>query len=159
MVSVKDTGDESIFDRFTPLFANIVDLVERIQAKRMPTFSADISTVAILYYAGAKCRHPIIRRKAVALLGDSPRREGIWDSKGAASVLKQALALEERMANCSINDETDLSKSARLRGFCIDLDGESDQWGIQYKYLTSSDELVSSLENMMLESSGDDESS
>ncbi len=42
-----------------------------------------------------KCRHPVIRRKAVSLLYSSPRQEGIWDSILTARVAERLIGIEE----------------------------------------------------------------
>ncbi len=42
-----------------------------------------------------KCRHPVIRRKAVALLYSSPRQEGVWDSILTARVAERLIGIEE----------------------------------------------------------------
>ena len=42
-----------------------------------------------------KCRHPVIRRKAVSLLYTAPRQEGVWDSILTARVAERLIGIEE----------------------------------------------------------------
>lgn len=128
MISVKDSEDETDFDRFTPLFTDIIDLTERLYQRQVSFFCADISIVAILYYVGVKCRHPLIRRRAISLLSSTQRREGIWDSAGAAKVSREILEIEESRANDKVLVETDLKRDARIRGFSVILDDDNHTW-------------------------------
>jgi hypothetical protein len=54
----------------------------REQREQYPTtFLFDMEVVSPIYFVCIKCRHPQIRRRAIALLRQTFRREGLWDSR------------------------------------------------------------------------------
>jgi len=96
--------DETLWDQYTERMEKIVSLgslivnsisCEHIAQKRGPEFSLDMNIVAPLYGIAHRCRHPVIRRKAVALLYAAPRQEGIWDSILTARVAERLIHIEE----------------------------------------------------------------
>ncbi|KAH7162087.1 hypothetical protein B0J13DRAFT_535139 [Dactylonectria estremocensis] len=87
--------DETIFDDFFPEFTEIVEKTEHLLSSSSTKFSIDIGVVPLLYYVALKCRHPRVRRQAIRMLIESPRREAVWDSLGAACVLQEILQVEE----------------------------------------------------------------
>lgn len=60
-----------------------------------PRFRIDMEVIPMLYYVASKCRHPAIRREAIALLRDGARREGLWDGWAAAALAEEILTVEE----------------------------------------------------------------
>lgn len=65
--------------------------------------SFELSPIVPLFLTACRCRDPVIRRRAVALLLNCRRREGVWDSNGAGMVAVQVVKLEE-----GINDTVEL---------------------------------------------------
>ena len=59
------------------------------------TFLFDMEVVSPLYFVATKCRHPVIRRRAIKILEGSQRREGLWDSNVAAAIAKRSMEIEE----------------------------------------------------------------
>ena len=102
---VHRTGhDETIWDNFTKRFEQVVDLATSIVESlscdkstqdRGAEFSLDMHTIPHLYTVVHKCRHPIVRRKAVSLLFAAPRQEGVWDSILTARGAERLIAIEE----------------------------------------------------------------
>ena len=97
-------NDVTAWDWFTEDFEHIVDLAtlilkssngDKFTKNRGPDFTLDMGIVAPLFVVASKCRHPIIRRKAVALLYAAPRQEGIWDSVLTARVAERLIGIEE----------------------------------------------------------------
>lgn len=97
-------NDETAWDMFTEHYEHVVDLAAMIvkssthdksTEKRAPDFTLDMNIVAPLYAVAHKCRHPVIRRKAVSLLYAAPRQEGIWDSILTARVAGRLIDIEE----------------------------------------------------------------
>lgn len=97
-------NDETAWDMFTEHYEHVVDLAAMIvkssthdesMEKRGPDFTLDMNIVAPLYAVAHKCRHPVIRRKAVSLLYAAPRQEGIWDSILTARVAGRLIDIEE----------------------------------------------------------------
>ncbi|KAH7139380.1 hypothetical protein B0J11DRAFT_516671 [Dendryphion nanum] len=69
--------------------------------KRTPSSfspSFELSPIVPLFLTACRCRDPIIRRRALALLLNCRRREGVWDSYGAGMVALQCIKLEENIA-------------------------------------------------------------
>lgn len=67
-------------------------------ANRMPSSfspSFELSPIVPLFVTACRCRDPVLRRRAIALLLNCRRREGVWDSFGAGMVALQCVKLEE----------------------------------------------------------------
>ena len=60
-----------------------------------PIFSMDQNIVFPLFNIAWRCRDPIIRRRAIALLYSSPRQEGLWHSIITARVAEKIMMMEE----------------------------------------------------------------
>lgn len=60
-----------------------------------PMFSMDQNIVTPLFTIAHRCRDPIIRRRAIALLYSSPRQEGLWHSIITARVAEKIMMMEE----------------------------------------------------------------
>ncbi|KAK5114894.1 hypothetical protein LTR62_002053 [Meristemomyces frigidus] len=100
-------AEESATDKFMPQFEAAVILGESIQQSLgtfgdQPTFLFDMEIVSPLYFVGIKCRHPLLRRRAINILRSTTRREGLWDSDMAAVVAGRVIALEE--VNLTVRD-------------------------------------------------------
>jgi hypothetical protein len=112
---------ETGFDDLTDEFARIVGLAETLSnipsaipgAGTRPAYSFDMGILPPLYYTAVRCRDPIIRRKALALLSASPRREGVWDSLVLAAIVRWVIGEEES----DLDDVTcaeDVPRSVRI---------------------------------------------
>lgn len=94
------------YDAFTANFCSIVqdaelwvhdDASTSAQHSLDPQFISilpDIGIIGPLFEVANKCRHPYIRRRAIALL-EQNRYEGPWGSKKMAQVAHRALTIEE----------------------------------------------------------------
>ncbi len=60
-----------------------------------PIFFMDVSIVCPLFSIAHRCRDPIIRRRAIALLYSAPRQEGLWHSIITARVAERIMNVEE----------------------------------------------------------------
>ena len=94
--------EECANDKMMDMFDTAVSLVEGTTVSReremssdTPTFLFDMEVVSPLYYVAANCRHPLIRRRSIALLKQMHRREGLWDSNKAAAVAERIMHHEE----------------------------------------------------------------
>lgn len=104
-------GDETIFDSYTDHFLLLLGQAEAMFSIWDTTvansaspwagnFDAagsiiDVGCVPQLYYTALKCRVYGIRHKAAGFLERMVHREGIWDSKIAASAARRVIELEE----------------------------------------------------------------
>ena len=69
--------------------------------------------VPILYLLASKCRHPIIRRKAISLLRSGAWREGCWDGHAIARLAEEIVRIEEE-ATEPVTDESDVPATQRV---------------------------------------------
>jgi cholestenol delta-isomerase len=91
---------ETEWDLFLPDFIQLLDLAEEFTAAESKIFakgvaSFEVGIVIPLFETAMRCRDPIQRRRALNLLRSSNRREGVWDSIGAAAVAERAITVEE----------------------------------------------------------------
>lgn len=108
------------------------------------TFTMTPGCVFPLYFTAARCRHSPTRHRALHLLRNCRRREGLWDSTLAAHVAERLIALEEASAAQQPSSPTTASEndsdrsiapgttksagfeipavldSARVRSVCVD---------------------------------------
>ncbi|KAL2851656.1 hypothetical protein BJX68DRAFT_235469 [Aspergillus pseudodeflectus] len=94
------TAPEEAWDDFFPEFETIVSLAERYLGRSRPSgqkrkFGFSIGVIPALYMAGVRCREPRIRRRAIRLLAEYPRREIMWDSTVTAEVCRRVMEIEE----------------------------------------------------------------
>lgn len=61
-------------------------------------FALDLGVVPPLYLVMVKCRDPKLRREAMRLLEENPRREGVWDSVTTTALGRWVISLEEEGA-------------------------------------------------------------
>ena len=97
---------ELSYDRHYLQFKQMLDLLESLtpatpstQPRERPllklSFSFDLGVVLPLFVISIKCRDPKLRRRAIARLYSVNRREGLWDSLGAAKVAETIMNIEE----------------------------------------------------------------
>lgn len=67
--------------------------------------SFELSPIVPLFLCISKCRDPLIRRRALVLLLNYRRREGVWDSFGAAMVAAECLKREENLEGVEIGPD------------------------------------------------------
>lgn len=102
LVRTHATGREMDYDELLPEFQQCLALAdevatanERCSSSPQPKFTPEIGIIPVLYMAGAKCRHPTVRREVVNLLRRQPIREAVWDSNSTARVLERIIEIEE----------------------------------------------------------------
>lgn len=64
-------------------------------SSKSPLFFMDMNIVGPLFSIAHRCRDPIIRRRAIALLYSAPRQEGLWHSVITARVAEKIMNVEE----------------------------------------------------------------
>ncbi|CZR69450.1 uncharacterized protein PAC_19350 [Phialocephala subalpina] len=89
---------ETDWDAHLPEFKEIVSLLDIYLASKPKQryFVFDGETIAYLLQVVCKCRDGSVRRMALKLLEDRPRRESCWDTRYAAHVGRWVMTLEER---------------------------------------------------------------
>lgn len=114
--------DEMAFDSschgFVSLIAQSVDFLEAVRVlhnsnhplvfgsgPKLFLFNADIGWTPPLYYTALHCRIHRVRLRALHLLRALPSKEGIWDSRFAASVAEEVMRIEEGDFDEDLNEE------------------------------------------------------
>ena len=93
-------GPESRYDTFYPRFEEMVRYGEQlagqlVHSSQNRSFSFDLGYIIPVYFTATRCRDPYLRRRAIKLLHDHPRQEGVWESTAAAAVAAKWVAVEE----------------------------------------------------------------
>ncbi|OAG36698.1 hypothetical protein AYO21_09082 [Fonsecaea monophora] len=90
---------ETDFDKFFPIFQTMVDHASRIVTPRVdelrPVFMFETRVIPSLFAVGVKCRHPVIRRQAIALLRNGTRVENTWRADAMADIAEWSVGIEE----------------------------------------------------------------
>ena len=97
----EECASDDTFDQFETA-VSLAEVTHGMAGTREPrlalnssTFLFDMEIVSPLYYVASNCRHPVIRRRAIAVLKQTQRREGLWDSNKAAAVAERIMHHEE----------------------------------------------------------------
>ena len=97
------TGYECSWDQCMPEFEEnlaYLSMLQRHSGESTPDekcpLSLDVGICVPLYLIGNKCRDPALRRRIIAVLDARQRKEGIWESAGAARVIERLMTIEER---------------------------------------------------------------
>lgn len=92
-------GPETRWDKCLGLFVTGVELAEevaRTTEAAMPFFmSLEPGVATPLFLTAVRCRHPVVRRRALGLLGRMNRQEGIWNCGATGRVAEQCVMMEE----------------------------------------------------------------
>lgn len=119
--------DVMVYDTMTARFERIIDLAgqhmmlvnDRI--KTSSKFNFELGSILPLYLVAQRCRIRETRDKAINMLLDRPRREGVWDSVYSGRLAKWLGEQEDRE-----RDEQGMVPSwARVTGLCSDFDLQS----------------------------------
>ena len=117
--------DENAFDEHIDKFQHIIDQCEQLAAVESSLLGTDIAKADVFVYGfdlnvlpclntiAFKCRDPLLRRKAISLLNEGNRYEGLWNGKTVARIAQRILEIEEaglpNPTNC-----TDIPQSHRV---------------------------------------------
>lgn len=114
-------SQEAYFDSFEHDFPQIVDLASRlvhekggnIKEQRLLCPSFYMGIIPQLYFVASRCRHLLIRRKALHLLRNGPSQEDIWNSDMLSNIAEHLIKVEERglLVVCS---SADIPPTARI---------------------------------------------
>ena len=133
-----DLEDQTNWDVFCPQFERIVELAALVVESytepfnnQSPTYCIDMNIVAPLYAVAHRCRHPVIRRKAVALLYTASRQEGIWESRMTARAAERVIELEEAGLG-TVTCCEDIPKWNRITHVVIQFDTEGRLSALTY---------------------------
>ncbi|KAK1147857.1 hypothetical protein N8T08_000370 [Aspergillus melleus] len=98
--------DEMIYDEYNETFEAIVSDAEELVTinngvEEMPDdlnmqFTLEAGVIPMLYWSSLKCRDPLVRRRALAVISRSPQQEGLWRKKRFLKVAEMVIDLEEK---------------------------------------------------------------
>ncbi|CAI7612973.1 unnamed protein product [Penicillium pancosmium] len=117
---------ETIFDNYIGHFQTAVELAENITSswKDAQTFSLlfsfDLGFTPPLFLVASRCRHPLIRRRAVNMMLQSPFYHGAWQDRYSGLCAQRMIELEEGNAG-TVVDHNDVLESQRIRKVSADL--------------------------------------
>ena len=131
MVDCLSSTSEMTFDEHHESFTA---LLEECSAAAVPPTSPNISfhfgfslgLIPPLFLLATRCRHPSIRREAVAVLRSMHRSEGCWDSCSAARIAEHVINIEERGLTV-IQSAGDVTAFSRLRLVGAQVEYENQQ--------------------------------
>lgn len=93
---------EKSWDRHRDTFEQIIELSEAIIAETMKyqsnlslRFSFELGIIPPLHFAAWKCRYPSLRRRALNMLFNCPRRECLFDAQQFYAVFERIMEIEE----------------------------------------------------------------
>ena len=96
--------DETAYDSFTSAFAAMIAhassamAITDILTKEDAGFTFETEYLAPIYWVAIKCRHPLLRRAALRLLGKAEvmrRQENLWLARELAVIGKHIIESEE----------------------------------------------------------------
>jgi hypothetical protein len=126
-------------DIHIPAYTAAVELAEQIygtgsmriqHARQSNTFLLEVEVVGPLYWICVKCRHPAVRRRAIAVLRSMHHREGMWCSDIAAAVADRVVAVEE----ASLGDQELPSEVARVHGLPFAFEQDVGPFGLSVTF-------------------------
>ena len=94
---------------------------ESRSSSQRPTFSMDMNIVTPLFSVAHRCRDPHIRRRAISLLYDAPRQEGLWHSVIVARVAERIMRTEEAGLG-EVRTSADVPEEKRISEVGLQLD-------------------------------------
>lgn len=94
------------------------------QQQKQPSCSSGLGYVMPLHMVAARCRNPLLRRRAVNLLSTCPRREGLWDASLAARIVLQTIKMEEEASHLSRSEVEDGAGAGRVLEVKLELQGD-----------------------------------
>ena len=83
--------------------------------------SMDQNIVIPLFNIAHRCRDPIVRRRAIALLYSKPRQEGLWHSIRTAQVAETIMKIEEAGLG-EVKNSTDVPEENRISEVDVQFD-------------------------------------
>lgn len=84
------------FDRIVALSALILRTEQHQNPLSLSVMSLDEPALNMtLWMTATRCRHPVVRRRALQLLRGARRLEGVWMSTSAAAAAEKMIAIEE----------------------------------------------------------------
>jgi hypothetical protein len=98
-LEARQTAFDNHLDAFKVMVRHarlVLDSLELKPTQCAARFTFEISIIPTLYFVVTRCRCPITRREAIALLARNPPREGLWDAEQHVVVGRRVVEMEEK---------------------------------------------------------------
>jgi hypothetical protein len=142
----KNMDNEAIFLQREKEFSEIVclatDIIDSSAVESLGgdtvRFTLESCVLGPLYFVAMRCRHKILRRKAISLLRLSRRLEGLWDSYLLAQLAERAMEIEE-------GQSASVTESLRISDIDISFENEGRRASVKYIFKGCQDALDAEL--------------
>ena len=121
-------GEELQYDTHLEYFTTIIRNAARI-LPHLPTFKLDSVVIQPLYVVTMRCRHPILRRRALQHISQT-RREGLWDSRLVLAMATEIMKFEETESGFVYNDSDTFPESANIGSIIPAESRISEMWAL-----------------------------
>ena len=123
-------GEEIV--QFAEALLALDEITRGPPGQRKVEYSLDMWLVGGVYVVAHKYRDPKLRRRAIAILKNANRQEGIWDSAMAAKVAERIVAIEEG-AGGTVNTFRDVPEWARIHSLVVKFDKQVRTGHVSYR--------------------------
>lgn len=121
---VRAMSDEMIWDDFFDDFERMIAYAKEVTdvaTRGQPSFTLDTEIILPIYIVAVKCRHGGLRRKAIALLQQEKRQEGVWNSLLTARVAERLVEIEEEGLDKGSVEAAEVTRWKRVAGVELSL--------------------------------------
>ncbi|KAJ3541712.1 hypothetical protein NM208_g4476 [Fusarium decemcellulare] len=107
-LSIGPAADETTWDAHKAAYEVIIQLVESLikDSQGSQRFHFEMGLISPLHLVAWKCRWPSLRRKGLALLHASSRRECLYDARLYYAVFSRIMTIEESYLNQHQNEQS-----------------------------------------------------
>lgn len=141
MLASSQSADQMLYDALLTGFNRIVSLAETLVLSAPASitstphndtrFRFDMDLIPMLYFVASKCRHPVIRRRAIALMRNSACREGLWDGEAHARLGEEVVRVEEEGLG-KVDDEKSIPAEARVQKISEEIDLDNRRMEVRF---------------------------
>ena len=125
------SDNETVFDKHIDQFRAIVDEAQEllftndgVDEQYKLSFSFDFGITPPLYFTASRCRDPLIRRRALALMRLPHRAQGPWNNEHSAKCAEEMIRIEE-VGDGLVKSCEDVPEKFRLRKVSADVQHEN----------------------------------
>ncbi|KAJ5591564.1 uncharacterized protein N7459_001933 [Penicillium hispanicum] len=95
----EETAYDAFFTNFEVLVTSAEELVRLSRAAQLSSveegFTLDAELIPPLYWTAFRCRHPLLRRRAIQVIIDYPSKEGMWGKRLNICAAQTVMEFEE----------------------------------------------------------------
>ena len=98
--------------------------LEKIESPLAKLFSIEAELIPMVAFAAAKCRDPLLRRRAVSVLSRHSKREAFWNMKISLRIVQRAIEYEEApLAEIPVEDRVPAEHQRLSLAYATPTDG------------------------------------